>query len=76
MNNILRGGVDLGRAVIGGSRIYRWCGGECGGSHHPLLGGTCSTMSMNIVVFVNDTPKDVSKLVYILFFHFVMFLSV
>ena len=45
-------------------------------SYHPLLGGLRSTKRMKIVVVVNDTTKDISKLVSILFFYFVMFLPV
>ena len=41
-----------------------------GGIHYPLLGGTCSTMRTKIVVVVNYTTKDISKLVSILLLFF------
>ena len=46
------------------------------GSQRPFLGGTRSTTRMKIVVIVDDTTKDISKLVSILFFYFIMFLPV
>ena len=76
MNNGLRGGVDFGRAVFCGGQQCRCCGGECGDSYIPLLGGMRSTTMTNIVVVVNNTTKDINKLVSILFFYFVIFFPV
>ena len=75
MNNSLRGGFDFGQDVIGGCQQchFRCCGGECGGIHRPLLGGTRSTMRTNIVAIVNDTTKDIIKIFSILCFYFVIF---
>ena len=47
-----------------------------GGIHRPLLGGTRRNTRTKIFVVINDTTKDISKLVSILFFYFVMFLPV
>ena len=44
-----------------------------GGIHRPLLGVTRSTMSTNIFAIVNDTTKDIIKIVSILCFYFVIF---
>ena len=65
MNNSLRGGVDFGRAIFCGGQQCLFCGGEFLYSYLPLLGGMCSTTRTRIVVAINNTTKDISKLVSI-----------
>ena len=69
MNNILKGGVDFSCDIDDVVVVVAVV--SMGGSHHPLLGGTRSTTRMKIFFVVNETTKDISKLVSTLFSIFI-----